>query len=386
MKIKTNFSRRFLLITFLIGILFFNITSSYSQTISCEPCPRLAKYIASTSKVDYFINIIGYRPPSHLRTQWEKFPTVRKIEMAYEAYENKGHGNFFLSKLSSEIKKKNGAIDYEVELKSLLDLNYEGRLKYDHSIKYQKKNLPKSIRTQVMTISKYTEAGAFGGVRGVLQYKLGLSEDNVYKILRKSASFTDAFERGLSKAKIPPSQQQRIVSLTKDLMKKYPSAEYDKSLIQFLEKQKKADDYLKNLCNNSRWEKIREDFYKRINTNNLDYTSNQIKHFKAVLDGWNNYKDNNKIKWFKNNILDIEKGFYNYSKSRSKVKACWGFILQHQDWDGASNYYTNVAIDPKATGKPYYLLKYYYNTTGNGDTFAKLYNERTDFWVGRMCN
>ncbi|WP_272149943.1 hypothetical protein [Tenacibaculum aiptasiae] len=386
MKVKTNLSKRFLLITFLIGFLFLNINISYAQTSICEPCPQLAGYIASPNKTDYFIKKTGYKPPTQLKSQWKTFPALRKIEIAYEAFENKGNGEKFLSKLSSEIHKTNGAIGYETKLKSLIDLNYQDNLKYKHSAKYQKTSLPRSIRKQVMVISKYTEAGAFGGVRGVLQHKLGLSEDNVYKILRESTSFTDAFKKGLDQAGIPPSKKQRIVNLTKDLMKKYPSAEYDKNLIQFLEKQKKADDYLKNLCNKSRWEKIRKDFYRRINTDNLGYKSHQIKHFRVVLDDWNNYKDNNKIKWLKNNVIDIEKEFYNYSKSRSKVKACWGFIIQKQDFDGAINYYTNIAIDPKAKGNPYYLLKYYYNTTGNGNKFKNLYDKRTDLWVGKICN
>ena len=238
MKIKTNFSRRFLLITFLIGFLFLKTNISYSQTSSCEPCPQLASYIASPNKADYFIKKTGYKPPPHLKLEWKKFPAVRKIEMAYEAFENRGHGENFLSKLSNEILEKNGAIEYETKLKSLIEGNYQDDLKYKHSTKYQKTSLPRSIREQVIAISKYTEAGAFGGVRGVLQYKLGLPEDKVYKILRESSSFIDAFNKGLDKARIPPSKQQRIVDLTRDLIKKYPSATYDKILTKFLNKNK----------------------------------------------------------------------------------------------------------------------------------------------------
>jgi uncharacterized protein YozE (UPF0346 family) len=236
MKATTFFRKRFQFIALLIGILFINIYEGFSQTSICEPCPQLAEYIDSPNRADKFIKAIGYEPPTHLKSAWKKFPAIRKIEMAYEAYQNKGNGKKFLSKLSNSIQKNNGAIGYETKLKSILDLNYEGDLSYNHSTIYQEVNLPQPIRSQIMTISKYTEAGAFGGVRGVLQYKLGLPEDEVYKILRESTSFTDAFERGLNQAKIPPSQQARITNLTKDLMKKYPSATYDEALKDFLKK------------------------------------------------------------------------------------------------------------------------------------------------------
>jgi hypothetical protein len=63
-------------------------------------------------------------------------------------------------------------------------------------------------------------------------------------------------------------------------------------------------------------------------------------------------KKNNKLSWYRNRENNIEELFFNYSKDNGKVKAAWGFMIQQVDWDGAVNYYTKIAPDANAMGKP----------------------------------
>ncbi|MDY8134676.1 hypothetical protein [Aquimarina sp. 2201CG5-10] len=558
MKLKVILHKNILLFIFLIGLLFTNVDSAFSQNTLCKPCPELAKYFAGKhSKANKHIQYAGFNIPKNLEVVWKNFPAVRKIETAYKAAENrkKGNGERFLAKLKTSIGRNFESVHHDSKLKDLVD--DEKRVKFKNLKQPGKITVNKNVQTQILAISKYTETGAFGGIRGVLQYKMEIPEDDVYEILRESNSFTDAFERGLHKAKIPPSQQERIRILIKDLMKKYPSAKDDKILIQFLEKHKKirakiteivineivvnddiiavfestdeiesitktkkyqdfvevapeyeiekltintfkkaniskqssynellkfirkniqisdnainpvlyepiesfitikteeifiksyngkeenikqdlktckeefkqllnqktennkklkslmtelanervknvsnntfaeiesyyknVDNHLNTISENSRWEKIRKDFRNRINYNNLGFKNNQIEIFKMVLDDWDNYKNKNKFKWFNSNIDDLEELFHNYSKSSGKIKACWGFILQQQGWDGAVHYYTEIAPNPSARGNPYYLLNYYYNSTNKDGKIERLYDKVTNFWVGRLC-
>jgi hypothetical protein len=148
---------------------------------------------------------------------------------------------------------------------------------------------------------------------------------------------------------------------------------------------KNVDRYLGTLSSKSRWEGIRKRFIERIKYTNLGFEKHQIKTFKVVLNDWENYKKTNKYKWYNTKIKNLEEQFYNYSKNNSKAKASLGYILQQQDWEGARYYYVNIAPEKGAGGKPYYLLKYYYNNTGKKDKFKDLYNTKTNEWVEVLC-
>lgn len=98
-----------------------------------------------------------------------------------------------------------------------------------------------------------------------------------------------------------------------------------------------------------------------------------------------NVKERNKLSWYLNRESNYEDLFFNYSKDNGKVKAAWGYMIQQGDWDGAENYFTKIAPDAKATGQPYYMLKYYYNTIGKGSEHEDLYDAPTDKYVGKFC-
>jgi hypothetical protein len=148
-----------------------------------------------------------------------------------------------------------------------------------------------------------------------------------------------------------------------------------------------AETHLNEICAESRWETIRQSFLER--TGDVydleEFTNEQRKKFRNALTDWNYYKEKEKLNWYFNLTNDIEEQFFNYSKDNGDLKAIWGFIIQQQDWDGAVNYYTNIHPDAAAKGKPYFMLKYYYNSIGKGNEFENLYDTETDNGVVIMC-
>jgi hypothetical protein len=147
-----------------------------------------------------------------------------------------------------------------------------------------------------------------------------------------------------------------------------------------------ADKYLKQISSNSRWEKLRKSFQRKLHDGEWSqFTSKQQNDLKQILSDWDNYKENNKLSWYQKGESNLEDLFFNYSKDNGQVKAAWGYMIQQVDWDGAVNYYTNIAPDAKAMGKPYYMLKYYYAATSKDDQFEGLYDHKTNEAVGGLC-
>lgn len=147
-----------------------------------------------------------------------------------------------------------------------------------------------------------------------------------------------------------------------------------------------AEKHLKQISSKSRWEKIRNSFQKKLDGGELtEFSNEQHNAFNQILADWDAYKQNNKLSWYRNGETNLEDLFFNYSKNNAKAKAAWGFIIQQVDWNGAVNYFTNVAPDAKATGQPYYMLKYYYNTIDKGTEHKALYDDATDATVTKLC-
>jgi hypothetical protein len=152
----------------------------------------------------------------------------------------------------------------------------------------------------------------------------------------------------------------------------------------------KADRHLASIKTRSRWQAIRDRFKRLANYQaNMQHTEelfslDQWRQYYDALEQWDAYMDNSKIAWYRQNQNDLEILFYQYIRENPTTCAAWGFILQQEDWQGAVHYYTKVDIDPTATGKPYYMLKYYSNATRYG-TIEDLYTNNVDNQVGRLC-
>ena len=185
------------------------------------------------------------------------------------------------------------------------------------------------------------------------------------------------------------TDSQKFTSLAKqivvDLGNSNQAALTTKSQINA--KMRNATDYLLSLEARSRWEQIRIKFFERVNSDyNLEaFSARQKENFKRVINDWNTFKEKNKLHTYLNSVKSIEDVFFEYSESDGDVKATWGFILQQEDWAGAVEYYTKIKPDATATGKPYYLLKYYYDSIGKGNQISELYDSETENGVGAMC-
>jgi hypothetical protein len=136
----------------------------------------------------------------------------------------------------------------------------------------------------------------------------------------------------------------------------------------------------------SRWEGIRAAFSRRLR-DPLDLSelgSEARPVYRKFLSEWSDFKRNQKLSWYLNSETDLEEQFYEFTKGYAAGKACWGFILQQQDWDGAVTYFT-VIHPENVTGKPYYFLKYYYGSTGKLSMLDSLYDSETNDAVGLLC-
>lgn len=166
-------------------------------------------------------------------------------------------------------------------------------------------------------------------------------------------------------------QSKLLITLTREELQPYLMA---------------VDNFMDEISQQSRWESIRESFYNRLlDEADLEiFTHEQRDVYKRMFADWEGYKKSNKFGSYARNAKDLEELFYDFSRNNASAKACWGFILQQQDWDGAVGYYT-LHPDPNAMGKPYYLLKYYYNSTNKGEQFEAMYDNATNAQVGGLC-
>jgi hypothetical protein len=140
----------------------------------------------------------------------------------------------------------------------------------------------------------------------------------------------------------------------------------------------------------SRWQGIRDEFARIARIEKVavypsePFTREQWKEFDEVLNNWNNYMNENKMSWFKERSHGLEYYFYDYIRGHPKACGAWGFILQQADWNRAVSYYS-ANPDPGATGKPYYLLKYYCNESRQGSIDELYTDEVNERGVSIFC-
>ncbi len=232
-----NVKRFFFFFSCLGFLLFANITKAQDNLTkeqTEEVFKSLAKYTSGAyDKTSQFLKTQGYQPPVYLQKEWNQYPAVRKIEMAYEAAENgsKEGGKKFLALLSKDLAQKYEAVNYEEKLKPIINGELKTtQIEFKHPNKYGNIELPNQIKKQILSISKYTEVGALGGTRGVLKHKFGLQDEQVYDILRNSNSSEEALQKGLSQSKVPPSHEERLRNISGDLQKNYEGARKDPAL------------------------------------------------------------------------------------------------------------------------------------------------------------
>lgn len=227
------------ILTLLFSMSLGNISVIQAQGQTEEVIKSIAKYTSGgADKTVQMLEKYGYAPPAYLQSEWQQYPPVRKIEMAYQAAETaeKGGGQKLLALLSKDLAQRYEAVNYESCLK--FDENItNSKVNFQHPNKYGKVELSSNLKKQILTISKYTESGALGGTRGVLKHKFGLLDDEVYDILRNSKSSQEAMEMGLSKSSVPPSHEERLRNVCNDIQEKYEGARQDKVMNEVTNKE-----------------------------------------------------------------------------------------------------------------------------------------------------
>lgn len=193
---------------------------------------------SNTDETSYLLKKIGFVVPESLQSHWNAFPAYRKIESAYWAAEKAGNGEKLLTVLANNLAREYESVPYERSLKKFLGvkINPNEKMKFGSLASSElPKQVPKEIAEPIMSIVKYTDGKALGGVRGILKYNFGLHDDAVYKILRESSSDFEALLSGINQASIPPSQKERIRKIVLELRQSFESANMDSRLSKFLE-------------------------------------------------------------------------------------------------------------------------------------------------------
>ncbi|MDX2070252.1 MAG: hypothetical protein SFV55_17625 [Haliscomenobacter sp.] len=225
---------------FLISLLslnsLFNVFGQIEQGLPIpETINAVAKYAqAGGDRTIQLLQSYGYSPPVQLQNEWVRYPSVRKITMAYQAAEaaSPGNGEKLLAMLSKDMAQKYQGILSEKPLAKFFgNISTEiSKITFKTALASSNVNLADDIKKSIMAISKYTESGALGGTRGILKFHFEIHDDNLFDILNKSKTHTEALEKGISLAKSPPPPQERLKNVTQQLYKCYEGARTDKAL------------------------------------------------------------------------------------------------------------------------------------------------------------
>lgn len=228
----------FLVVCFATILFFPNMV--YNQTVKEEirnVTEAVAKY--STIENDLVRGIllrIGYEP---LTIEWNSYPVVNKLRIAYITAEEAkpGNGKKVLNTIAREVYNKYDGAKYDLEIKKMYGGETVEHADFIHPPNLDEIKINPEIRRGIESISEYTEKGALGGTRRILLDFYGLSKDEAYDVLIKSKSSKEALEVGLTKAQIPPEHKVRIAEIVETITKKYDSARYDIAFERFLKDQ-----------------------------------------------------------------------------------------------------------------------------------------------------
>ncbi len=239
MKTKSLFQNVFWSVIMSLTI-FFNAFSQVSHNNS-EAIELLAGLCNSgVDKTSSMLEEIGFVVPSNLKSEWKAFPAIRKIETAYFAAESisKKNGQQMLALMSQNLAQQYESIHFEPALKDFLKekMSYRSLQFGTLIVDVGESPLDIKLKNAISSICKYSDANLLGGAQGILKHKFGLSDEVLYDVLRKARSNTDALAIGLSKSKVPPSFQERLKGIVKEITSSYEAARYDKDLLKVLNK------------------------------------------------------------------------------------------------------------------------------------------------------
>lgn len=235
----------------LLGILL--LVGLFSYPLQAQPNdtdPEVRKALITIAKytqgnIDYLtfkLEEIGYNHLNELKKfGWENFPAIRKIEIAYAEVNN---GAKFLSMLASNMAIDYGAMNEEPALKKYINVDRAQeplRFKPLDNIDPDKINVEPEVRKAIYAIAKSIPEERLGEVLQKWEHDWITS----YEIQRRSTSYTHALEWGISNAKVPPSQMERIKMIPIYFPNKYEGLRMATDLIMIV-----IDDKIKKIGSN----------------------------------------------------------------------------------------------------------------------------------------
>lgn len=243
-KLKSfNQSIRLLLLSsifYLISNTGYAQTGNFNDNFGVEEALQsISKYTnAGYDRVTPALEQTGYQIPEQLKKDWTKMPAARRIGLAYKAAANVSpqNGEKFLAMLSQNIAQQYGAVYDEPALQKHLNSIPSGEKVAFKHIGGESVSVTPSIKKSIMTIGKYTEAGALGGMQNIMKNYFDLPDDVAYDILEKSNSHNDALQRASKAASIPPPPSERFGKIANDIHHSYGAAHDDPKIQKLREK------------------------------------------------------------------------------------------------------------------------------------------------------
>ncbi|WP_153798515.1 hypothetical protein [Foetidibacter luteolus] len=222
----------------LLNVVFSQNSSQRNDKNVSKAFETISKYTYNQSNIiDDELQRIGFIPPNNIsRNEWNKFPTIRKIEWAYLSAE-KAHpsgGEKMLAILSQSLAQQYESIGYSPEIKKLLGLPKTKKISFASITTIPStSNLPVDFKKAIATISKYTDGDALGGLNNILTSYFDISESEAFEIQRNSRTQQEALEKGISKFEDANVQRNKIKNVVSELHKTYESSRYESSLEPF---------------------------------------------------------------------------------------------------------------------------------------------------------
>jgi hypothetical protein len=183
---------------------------------------------------------LGFPPPGAPSTwrDWESWPTVRKLELAYYAAEARqsGSGDALLRKVTRVIAASHiDAIRHEPALARYFPepmgvAIMEAPQRFAFSVPTPGavgEALPPQLRNVVKIVSRYTDGASSAAV---LSRCCAISEDEHYELARKSASMEEMLEAGLLKHPPPPTIEVKTKRMVDTAHRLNPTLAYEPGL------------------------------------------------------------------------------------------------------------------------------------------------------------
>lgn len=185
---------------------------------------------------------IGYIPPEHLKSDWQRWPTGRRVEMAYREYEYlvPGEGDKFLALMSQNLAQIYDPIYLEAVLKPYLipDENLPKMLSCNRNLinlqDYEQVirtfDTSPEVKSAIETISLYTESGALGGTHYLLAEFCKQKDAEIFEILGNSKSSKEALIEGVHRASSVQSADEIVRQMTEYVCYHYEGAREEPTL------------------------------------------------------------------------------------------------------------------------------------------------------------